>query len=156
MKPRLFLGERDGNLLMRTGVGYTDAGEPYDLLVRPNPIAPSDVGGENTFFTAHIAVVFSLPFTARVTPVLDGIPFYDESVAIENLHPMDRRERHVFECRFKNTLHRDGNPISFHALRGTWFTVEIGLPCPFDEEGDFILEGVEIEHDIVSTSRGAQ
>jgi hypothetical protein len=156
MKPRLFLGERAGNRLMRTGVGYSDVGEPYDLLVRPNPIAPSDVGGENAFFTAHIPIVFSIPFTARVTPVLDGIPFYDESVAIENVNTMSLRERHVFECRFKKTFHRDGHPVAFHALRGTWFTVEIGLPCPMEGEGDFILEGVEIEHDIVSASRGAQ
>jgi hypothetical protein len=149
MKPTLFFG--GAGTLLQADRTYADAGEPYELRARPNAVAPAGAGGECAFGAVYLVLTFSMPFSIRVTPVLDGIAYYDESIGIANDNPMAVRETHIFEMPFVQREWRDGVDIRTRAFRGTWWTVEIGMPCPpADAEGDLLIEGVEVEYEVLS------
>ena len=146
--PRLFVG--GAGFLAEADSGFEDAGESYQLVARSNPIAPAGISGECIFTTVHVAVTFDRPFSIVVTPILDGTPIWDEAVELSSSNELSERQTHRWEIAQKITFYREAEPIFNHAMRGTWFAIEISMPCPQDSDGDLILEGFRVEHEIVA------
>lgn len=150
-EPRLFMG--GGGTLLEADRGYTDGGAAYELCVQTNPIAPAGVGGEAIFTTAYVVLTFSGPFQIRITPILDGIPLWDEATTLAGASVLTERQTHRFEIAMLQTLYRDGVAKYRHSLRGTWFALLIEMPCPATDDTDLILEGAQIDVEIVSQGK---
>ena len=148
--PILYVGGAGLLLQMDAPDVFNDDGEPYDFLARTNRLAPQGLGAESIYTTAFVALTFMEPFSIRVTPVLDGIPDYDESGEISNSQELAERQTHVFEVPFsKEQVSSSGRKSRFF-FRGTWWQLEFGMPCPPEMGGSFIVEGASIETEQVT------
>jgi hypothetical protein len=136
---------------------YTDFGTEYTLRARTVEVAPAGVGGACMFAATYLTISFNVPFSVRVTPILDGVEYWAEGVDIVvSEAPADGRpETHLFEIGWSLPYQREGSEREArYAMMGRWFQVEIWAPCP-EIGGILDFEDVEHEFEIISESAGA-
>jgi hypothetical protein len=153
-KPTLLLSS--GGALHEYGRTYGDGDALYTLRSRTMEVAPAGAGGAAMFTAVWLVLTFDIPFRIRVTPILDGVEIWDESVDIENAAILPRRETHIFEMGLSLSSVRDGMEVGRYAMMGKWFQVEISMPCPVGQEGTLIFETIELEYEVISAGGNAQ
>jgi hypothetical protein len=163
-EPTLYLGYLEGDGVGAFGVGYTDAGEPYDARARSNRHPAAGAGGE----AMHPAV--SLVLTHRVeAPV--GAPYdevevvvqavLDEAVVAERtvvlrLTPIADRSNppalvtRTYHVGFSVPHEHGGQERARQFPRGTWFQLDVRWPG-----SDVIVDGGDVEYEIVTATRRA-
>lgn len=157
----VFLGQGNapaGAAILQVGTGVTDRGVAYELFAETARVAPGGTGGEAIFTRLYVALTWSVGVTVRVTPIVDGVAEPACTVDLVLPTPSDgRRQTDVKEIGLvRHLLGRDGvTPVVAVALRGTWFAVRLETVGAI-AAGDLIGEGVDVEAEVVSTSRTAE
>lgn len=134
--------------LAELGPAFEDLGEPYTMRVRTVEVAPAGAGGQAAFPRCYVVVTFDVPCSFRVTPILNGVPIWDESVDIEvEEAPADGQpQTHVWEIGWEIPRMRGDRQVGSHFPIGTWFQVEVSMPCPAGDYGNLLIETpIEIE-----------
>lgn len=136
----------------RFGSVFQDFGFEYAMRLRTIEVAPAGIGGEALFPGAWVLVTFNVPFSIRVTPWLDGIPQWAESVdLVISSAPADGHpQTHVWEIGWDLPHLRDDVEVGRTGMMGGWLQVEVSTPCPAGEAGILDIEIVEIEAEVVN------
>lgn len=70
----LYLGESAGGRIIRTGVGVTQIGDPYQLELYTWDDRPLGDDGECIFRWLTAIVRHTMGYAIQVTPIVDGVP----------------------------------------------------------------------------------
>lgn len=141
-----------------------DLGELIELVALSNEYAPAGIGGEAIFTNVYITLLRSNTeeLTLLLTPYVDGVA----EPEIEIVRPPAASPlREVLEIGLVRYYPSAADPQIATAMRGTWFQADLRTPqaeslfpeslLPMGPGGRFIVEGWEIEHEIVTEGRGA-
>ena len=145
MIPVAFAAERGGRVA-RLDSGYTDAGEPLELLLECAPVAPAGAGGDCLFDRLRVVFTWSAEVSLTVTPVLDGVAIEESAHQIDLTASTDRQSQ-VFEL----ILRRKEASVHTYGLRGTWFAVRIAGTVL--SMGDMIIDPLTLEYEILSPTQ---
>ncbi len=154
MAPRLFFGQGGGNNLYRSDdTAADDAGAGFDMLATTNRVAPAGAGGEAIFTVLWLALTYTMAVTVRVTPYVDGVALDSQQIALAaQAERTTKRWKVGLSVPLFDALL---NEVARFAPRGVWFQAKVestgGLAT-----GDLIVEGVEIEHEVVRASQKAE
>lgn len=149
--PRLFLGELGGNRLLQADVGFQDAALAVPIRAETVPAAPAGVGGEAIFSALYLVFTATMVVTVDVTPIVDGVELETQQITLAG--EVERETTH-HELGLSIPLVHNLIERARFAPRGTWFSVRIDVPAIAD--GDLIIDGVGLEHEIVRESLAAQ
>lgn len=151
--------------LLRYGNSSADKGAPVMLFGRTAEAAVAGVGGRASFDRLFIGVTFTHPFTIKVTPITDGKINATEFAHIEvtqadfddpaNELVAGERVTHLFEVTLSEPYFRGGQERSRHALMGTYFQVEVEQLLAMPDGGELIVEGIELEYQVLTQSQVA-
>ena len=151
---RLFFGQGGGNKVFLADPAAThDDSVDFDLLATTNRVAPGGVGGEAIFVTLWLAVTHTMAVVIAVTPVLDGVELETQTVTLGAL--TDRavsRFRLGLSVPFLNPL---GTEVMRVAARGCWLQTQVASAGGM-AAGDLIIEGCELEHEVVRAAQPAE
>lgn len=70
----LYLGEAAGARIIRSGVGYSQVGDPYNLEHKTWDVYPAGDEGESLFRTLVALVRHTNGYNVSLQPILDGVP----------------------------------------------------------------------------------
>lgn len=146
--PKLFVGTRGTNGLLEADRGYKDRTVAYALSAKTNRYAPAGAGGECIFTSLYAVVTFSASVTVSFTPYIDGVALETQTISFVQNALVTRQ-----------TVSRElalSVPILVAAVergrvtpRGTWCQVEVSS----DDSVQVIIEGIEIEYEVVRESK---
>jgi len=144
---RVFFGDYQGNRILLTGSGATDAGEAIDVRAEPNAIAPAGAGGEALFVALYFVLSHSMPAEITITPVLDGVALPDCARRI-TLSAQPQRVTTEHEVPLLRSYLRGGVERSRQYLRGVWLTYQVSTPDGLGA-GDLLIAATELEHAVL-------
>lgn len=153
MKPRLFLCS--GNALLEANRGFADRGVPFELRARSRAALPGGIGGDCIFHAVHIAITFDSAFKLNVTPVIDGVPLWDETAQISHDVAPERPFTLWYEVGLSVPVMHNGVELTRVGMIGTTFALDLWMPCEFVRTGEIFVEAAEIEFDVLNAGRGA-
>jgi hypothetical protein len=160
---RVFHGAGNGSSLWRADSTYLDGAERYQAQAKSVYAAPAGAGGECIFPAVYLTVTHEAGCTIRVTPFLDGVAqdSYDVEVAA-----VAEVVTEVYELAFVLRQADSMDPavtVGATYLRGTFLAVKLVTLVEVDDalvpgapQGLFILDGAELEYEVVRESRVAQ
>ena len=154
MEPRLFFGQGGGNNLYRSDDGAaTDGGAAFDIRATTNRVAPGGAGGEAMFAVLWLALTYSMAVTLRVTPLLDGVALESQDIALAaKSERTTQRWKLGLSVPLKDGM---GVEVGRFAARGVWFQARAETVGGLGG-GDLIVEGVELEHEVLRASQKAE
>lgn len=147
----LFFGQSGGDLLWQFGEHWQDDGNPVTARMRTLPMAPGGVGGEAIFQNLYLALEWRSAVKVTVTPILDGDRLTALSRTLELDGPLEPR-RDDFEIPLNQGHDVGATEELRYGLRGTWLQVEVEAVVETPTETGLIVEGVEVEREVVRES----
>lgn len=152
--PQLLFGQGGGNkVLLASSSAADDDGVDFNLLATTNRLAPAGAGGEAIFTALWLVVTHTMDVDLVFTPLLDGLALESQTVALSaGAARVTARFRLGLSVPFLNPL---GTEVMRTAPRGTWFQVRIATTGGM-AAGDLLIEGCELEHEVVRASQGAE
>lgn len=142
--------------LLEADSGFTDDGVAIEARARTRPILPAGIGGDAIFYAVHLALTFDTPFELHITPVVDGVPLWDELVKIGNSEVPDRLVTIWYQFDLTVPILDGEVEVARTGMKGTSFALDFMMPCAPDERvGDLFFEAIEIEYDIMNAGRAA-
>lgn len=147
----LFFGESGGDVLWQFGEKWDDAGTAITARMRTLPMAPGGIGGEAIFQNLYLALEWRSAATVTVTPILDGDRLTALSRTLELDGPLEPT-RDDFEIPLNRPHDVGGTEELRYGLRGTWLQVELEVEVQTPTETGLIVEGVEVEQEVVRES----
>ncbi len=156
--PQLFLGRSLEPVLLRVGKGYTDDGEPYEMLARSRSLAPAGPGGECIFTLLYLTTLhYTDDVSVWITPIVDQVAQPTQRLDLTGvLDSVGERQTHEIGLAVPYLV--GGVERLRFAPRGTWFDVQIETKYGAAEVGAApvaskqIIESVELEYEIVRES----
>lgn len=163
-QPVLYFGAANGGKILAVGKGSTDDGVPYVAKRASDPLAVAGPDGE-AIYTALYLVLTHREEPAEGNPadevvvtlkaIVDGQVLDTQQITVrmtpvsDILNPPPRHHR-VYEVGLSQAVIRDGIEKFRHALRGTFFQVQVEMPGI-----DITADGAVVECEAVAESRVA-
>lgn len=146
-----FLGA-DGELALGAS-GVDDLGATLDALAETNAYAPAGIGGEAMFTNVYMSLFRDCTedVTLIFTLIVDGV---EEDPINLTIPGVASPARSVYEIGLSKPYPSAADPQILTAPRGQWVQLRVetsgGLP-----DGRFVIEGLELEREIVTEGQGA-